>query len=462
MNLPAADQAKGIADRRAAANARLMRIKAALLHDAPELNAFRLLANGNRLLGDTDLVRITPNGAEFSWHLAPKNQERLRSVGTFPTTAAAQIDAENALAFAARATLYVNVAAGGGQRRLNVMDGTTAAARVVAESSQTFADVPAATAAATDSAAIFAQLRRESSLSPFERRVAYLTGIRSRKRRRLLAPTSDNFQIVDDPPGGGQFGKRWRLFELPSGGGQVLLNSNERFTAATDAAAVELAQDSVRKVLRYGMDEWNYVATAPGNAFSYQLLDPSGKIIATRDAALASAGDAQRALAATVELLYRSYGAEGFYLVEHLLLRPRKDSDRFLSLPLGPTQRERDPYSQRISLVFPSGYARDFSKPRATAPTTSVTPDRFRDPEFRTYVERVIQQACPVHLMPTVYWVDRSSPGTPASTASLDTLEQRYFDWLDTVLIPGAPAGTIDAARAAMVEGLNAIANDTP
>ena len=53
-------------------------------------------------------------------------------------------------------------------------------------------------------------------------------------------------------------------------------------------------------------------------------------------------------------------------------------------------------------------------------------------------------------------------PGQPASPASFDTWEQRYFDWLDTVLIPGAPAATVDAARAALVEALNAIANDAP
>ena len=98
-----------------------------------------------------------------------------------------------------------------------------------------------------------------------------------------------------------------------------------------------------------------------------------------------------------------------------------------------------------------------------TAPTTPVTPDRFRDPEFRHHAERVIQQACPAHLMPTVYWVDRTtSRQLRASAASFDTFEQRYFAWLDTVLIPGAPAATVDAARAAMVEALNAIANDTP
>src|SRR5262249_49050555 len=181
---------------------------------------------------------------------------------------------------------------------------------------------------------------------------------------------------------------------------------------------IQLAQDSIRQVLRYGMDEWNYdvSTTAP---FTYQLKDPTGTVIAIRDAALASAADARRALATTVDLLYGSYSVEGFLLIEHLLLRPRAATDAFLSLPLELPVRERDPYGQRVSLVFPSGYARDFSLPRKSAPTTPVTPDRFRDPEFRSHAERVVQQTRPAHLMTTVYWVDRSTPGSPASGASL-------------------------------------------
>jgi hypothetical protein len=462
-NLPASQQAAATAGRRDAANARLMRLKAGLLEDAPELNAFRLLGNSNPLFGDTDLLQITSGATGYTWHLTPDHQELLRSAAAFGTEAAAHIAAESALAFAARVALYAVVDSGGGQRRLHVMDGLTPAAQVVAESTQTFASDAAANAAAAQIAGVFAQLRFQSSQAPFERLIAYLTGIREQQRRQLLTATSVNFQIVDDPPGGGQFGKRWRLFELPGNIGQVLLNSPIRFVAGTDAQATQMAQDSIRQVLRYGMDEWNYVISNPAaSQFTYRLQDPSGTPIAVRDAALTSSDDAAAALAATVELLYRSYSAEGVFLIEHLLLRPRSTSDTFLSLPTGPTTRERDPYSQRISLVFPSGYARDFSLPRRTAQTTTVTPDRFRDPEFRNYAESAIEQACPAHLMPTIYWVDQSSPGTPVSPASFDTFEQRHFAWLDSVLIPGDPAATVDAARNALVQSLNAIANDTP
>ena len=463
LTLTPDQQAARIAGRRDAANARLIRAKAALLHDAPALNAFRLLAVGHPLASDTTLLRIDPAASGFRWRVSLNGQERLRSAGTHATSAAASIDAEDALGFAARSAFYEIANLGGTQRGLRVRDGTTAAATVLAESAQTFTGDAAAGAALTEHAAAFARLRIESSLSPLERRIAYLTGVRSQERRRLLVPTNTHFEIVDDPPGGGLFGRRWRLFEQPAGGGQVLLNSPARFTAPTAQQAINLATQSILQVLRYGIDEWNYrIAPVSGGAFTYQLQDPSGTTIAIRDAALPARIDAERALAATVDHLYRRYSAEGFFLIEHLLLRPRQSGQPFLSLPVGDAARERDPYSQRLSFVFPSGYARDFSQPRATAPTTPVTPERFRDPEFRRHAERVIEQACPAHLMPTVYWVDQEAPGTPARPASFNAWEQRYFAWLDTVLIPGAPAATIDTARAALVEALNAVANDTP
>lgn len=461
VNLPVDQQLARMAARRGAANARLIRTKAALLHDVPELNGFRLLANSNPLYRDFKLLRIEETAGAFRWHLRLLGQDLLHSAATFATTAAAAVAAENALAFAGRSALYVVVDIGGGQRRLRLMNGSTADAETLAESSQTWNNVADANAALVEISAAFATFRLESSLSPMERRIAYLTGIRSQQRRRLLVQTNVHFEIVDDPPGGGSFGKRWRLRELPGITGQVLLNSLGRFEAATDPLAIDLAQQSIRQVLRYGIDEWNYrISAAAGNTFTYQLQDPAGTTLAIRDTGLPSRADAEQALAATVDHLYRTYSAEGLFLIEHLLLRPRLPGQPFLSLPLSNAARERDPYSQRISVILPSGYARDFALPHQSAPVTPATPDRFRDLEFRRHAERMIQQACPAHLMPTIYWVDRQATGSFPSTASFDAFEQRYFEWLDTVLIAGAPIATIDSARTALVEALNAVAND--
>ena len=455
--LTSAQQATAIAQRRAVVNARLIQIKTAFLHDVPELNAFRFLAGSNPFYSNDTLLQIETVTGGFLWHLWAGGTELLRAPNPVTDSIQAGLDAESAFLLAGRSTLYTPVAAAGGQFQLNLMDGTV----VVAASAQTWASAAAATTAAPTLAAQFNTLRIQSSRAPLERRISYLTGMRTQSRLPLLVPTNTYFQIYDDPPGGGLFGKRWRLWQLPAQAGQTLLISPIRFEAATDADATSLAQQSIAQVMSYGIDEWNYaVVPAAGNTFIYQLTDATGTVLALSDPPVATQALAQQGITATVAHLYQNTSAEGFYLVEHLLLRPRTTADAFLSLPVDQLTWEADPYSQRLSFILPSGWARDFTQPHATAPTTPLAPDRFRDAELRGHVERTIQQACPAHLMPSIFWVDREVGGAATATASFDTWEQRYFAWLDTVLIPGAPDATVTAARAALVEALNAIAND--
>jgi hypothetical protein len=142
-------------------------------------------------------------------------------------------------------------------------------------------------------------------------------------------------------------------------------------------------------------------------------------------------------------------------LIEHLLLRPRQAGDAFLSLPAGEGGRERDPYSQRLTLVFPSGRARDFASPPG-APLLPAAPHRFRDPEFRRHAQRVVRQACPAHLLPTIHWIDRDLAAAP-SPASFEGFEARYFTWLATVLVPGGQPALVRAARNELIGSLNAL-----
>jgi len=461
--LPPAQQEARIAERREAANERLLRHKSALLRDAPELNALRLLANSNPFFADGSLLTVERvTSTQFVWHLSAGGPTLLRAITPAANSAAAAIAAERALVLAGRASNYRELNLGGGQRQLNLMDGTGAGALAIGESEQIFASPGAANTALAAMALEFSALRLESSASPFERKVAHQSGIRDTRRRRALRPTNEFFEIIDDPPGGGLFGKRWELHELSGNAGAVLLVSPIRYEAPADPQAIARAEQGIRQVLRYGLDEWNYqIVPAAGNTFQLELRDPAGGVLARLQTALATSADTRVALDAIVAHLYRAFGAERMHLVEHLLLRPRLNGDTFLSLPEGETARERDPYSQRISLVLPSGFARDFSLTPATATLIETTPDRFREPEFRRHFAGMVRRACPAHLSPTIYWVDRQVPVTPLSNASFDTFEARYFDWLGSVLIPGAAPAAIDLARNRLVEALNAIADDT-
>ncbi len=459
-SLPPSQQEASITDRREAANERLLRHKSALLRDAPELNAMRLLANSSPFVSDDTLLVVEPVGAGFAWRLSIGGAG-LRAITLASSSAAAAIAAERALALAGRAANYTNVDIGGGQRRLDLMDGTGAGAQAIGESVQAFGSVADANAALAPLANAFDVLRIESSMSPFERKVAHYSGFRDLRRRRALALTSTFFQIVDDPPGGGLFGRRWVLHQLPGNAGDVLLVSAVRYEAATDPQATALAEQAILQVLRYGLDEWNYaVVPAPLNTFQVELRDPAGTLLAIHGTPLATAEDARTAIDAAVAHLYQNYGAERMLLVEHLLLRPRRNGDPFLSLPDGETACEQDPYSQRLTLVLPSGWARDFSIPLPGATLSEIAPHRFRDAEFRSHFEGMVRRACPAHLLPTIYWVDREAPGTPAADASYDSFEGSYFAWLETVLVPGELPAAIDGARNDLVNSLNAVAND--
>jgi hypothetical protein len=459
-NLPTAQQEAAIAERREAANQRLLRNKSALLHDAPELNAFRLLANSNPFFADATLLRVERVATGFLWHLSAGGVERLRAIAPASSSVAAAVAAERAMVLAGRASNYSVVVVGGGQRRLNLMDGTGAGAQAIGESVQAFGSVADANNALTPLAAGFAILRLESSSSPFERKVAHYSGIRDTRRRRALMLTAMFFAVVDDPPGGALFGRRWRLHELPGNTGAVLLVSPVRYEAPTAPQAEALAEQAIRQVLRYGLDEWNYRIVPVGSTFELELRDPAGTLLATPGSPFATMAAARAALDLIVTHLYRSFGAERMLLVEHLLLRPRHSGDRFLSLPESESARERDPYSQRITLVLPSGWARDFSVAATTAALSEVSPHRFRDEEFRRHFEGMVRRACPAHLLPTIYWVDREAPGTAPGDASYETFERSYFEWLETVLIPGETPAAVDDARNELVEALNEVAND--
>jgi len=109
---------------------------------------------------------------------------------------------------------------------------------------------------------------------------------------------------------------------------------------------------------------------------------------------------------ARLEFLLNNTADEGMLLIEHLLLFNKLNKD-FLPICVDPACSEctdTDPYSFRVSIVMP-GYA-----------------NRFLDMEFRNYVERVMRDEMPAHLLVKICWADNEK---------LHELEEAYRDWLD-------------------------------
>ncbi|MEM9594563.1 MAG: hypothetical protein AAGD06_09875 [Acidobacteriota bacterium] len=436
--------------RRRAVNARLVAAKAAFLADAPDLSTRRPQGLPHPFPWRPDLVRIDGAAGAFLWTLVLGGQDVLRAAEPAASAGEAELGAEEAVLLGAQPASYRVDSVPGGQLFF-LTDGL----RTLAQGTEALATVADAELAAAALSERLAGLLVEESTTPFERRVAHLTGLRIRQRRPLLVPTDRFFEIVDD---GAPTSKTWRLRSEPGGGGDVLLSAVAPSTAAAEPEALALALAAIDGAADLGIDAWNYrLAPAPGNRFVAELVGEDGNAVArTPEVDSEEAGEA--AIGRAAELLYRHYGAEGMHLVEHLLLRPRRGDEPFLTIP--PELRgdnAPDPYGHRLTLVLPSGFARDFALDPATAPRVPQAPHRFRDLEFRRHLERRVRESCPAHLLPAVRWVDRALPGTPVAPASFDAFEVRYLAWLQTVLVPGVDLDTAADARSEMIESLEAL-----
>lgn len=91
--------------------------------------------------------------------------------------------------------------------------------------------------------------------------------------------------------------------------------------------------------------------------------------------------------------------SEGFYLVEHILLRPRasKQSSK---------KSDNTFFDCRLSFIFPDWSA------------------RFANPAFRQFAEKTIANQLPAHLFPQVYWLDLKA---------LTDFEHSYTSWLEAL-----------------------------
>lgn len=86
----------------------------------------------------------------------------------------------------------------------------------------------------------------------------------------------------------------------------------------------------------------------------------------------------------------------GFYVVEHLLLRPVKDGDQLISVCLdGNCEHcgDEDPYSFKVSVVLPFWLK------------------RFENMHFRNYMESLFRNEAPAHVFLKICWVDPEEMG---------------------------------------------------
>lgn len=437
-------------ERRRNAMRQMIGLKSEFYKALPDLQRRRLQAFGNPLWHHVK-GRLTfhedVSGVSWIFH-DTDGQPVLRGMPSAKERSAARA-AERIVAFATQESHY-NVVVDGAQQRLmlNAHDSEP----LVAHSVQGFPDIPTAQSAISGIAQMVRAFWTEYALSAFESRLYHLLPVRRQKRETLLHEIVEFFEIVNDPGGGVLNEKIFRLWSLPGFAGDQLLLSAGNFPGATDPIAIENARNGAREVMRCGLLHGAYEIQGSEPALQIVLHDEGGNIIAltpsvftTRDLALAE-------ITRIASHLYRFYSAEGFYLIEHVLLYA--DTGVFLVIP----SAGQDPYTFQISIAIPSGYRRDF----ATGIRTPDQPAHYRDQEFRLHAENMMRAACPAHLLPRVYWVDRAIDGVAltGNEPCYDLFETRYRDWLDAFFTDDVAPSVIDPLRNALVEILNVIVAD--
>jgi hypothetical protein len=123
------------------------------------------------------------------------------------------------------------------------------------------------------------------------------------------------------------------------------------------------------------------------------------------------------------------------FLIENILLRPAV-GEAFLPVCPDPSCTDcfdDDPYSYRLQIVLPA-YS-----------------ERFKDMEFRRFVEETIRREVPAHLLPKICWVD---------AVAMKAVESAYKTWLEA-----RANGSADVRRtalAALIQALTGAKNIYP
>ncbi|MFN8356914.1 MAG: hypothetical protein U0Y10_20840 [Spirosomataceae bacterium] len=134
--------------------------------------------------------------------------------------------------------------------------------------------------------------------------------------------------------------------------------------------------------------------------------------------------------------------AMGYFLIEHLLLRPHQQEQALLHVCCTDENGQlnnddldfcKDPYSMRASLVFP-GWLR-----------------LTQNLDFRHFVEQVAREEAPAHVLIKICWVDQ-----PTMLA----LELAWKQFLEVITQTNTPAYT--AALEQLVKVMNALKNTYP
>ncbi|EZH71834.1 hypothetical protein ATO12_05500 [Aquimarina atlantica] len=299
------------------------------------------------------------------------------------------------------------------------------------------------------------------NISGLQKRLGYLFGIPDLQRRNYSGDPNPN-DYFDFFSSGPNFG-----FRLLDHNSDILLES-ELFPN------INSAENAAIEVISLGVFSGNYGSSSIQNIDGEDymitpLQDNTLSVIANLRILLDTSipEDLLRNKAINIaknNLLQIHRGGEGFYLIEHVLLRPIRNNisnvDAFLPAIFNSEENfpVTDPYSFRISFFFPSGFERDFGATES-GPQPRIWSFRMRSRAFREFMERTIREETPAHILPEIYFLDTNTGIDTSTTPSLNNFENVYRNWLINKTDTTATETDLTNSHNELVAVLNEIIN---
>ncbi|HSI75127.1 MAG TPA: hypothetical protein VK957_04515 [Lunatimonas sp.] len=428
----------------------LIQEKSDYYRDLPELNKNKGQAFGHLLQKNKNLLEIQHAGSVYDWVLNNgAGVPLLRQSESSQSLIEVERIVNQVLILATQPNNY-SIILDGATRRIALRSSENS---VLAESVDDYDSDILAENGLAQLAETYRQLWISTALIPLEWRMYHCLGIKFMQRRPISNPWTEFVEIFDDLDGNPVLEKRFRLWSEMGLSGVALLESVDSFSGDTEPEAFIAATHAGQLLIQYGMEESNYLVENPAtDSYRFAIVLPDGNILARSLEEFTSVIDAVEGVQQTKDFIYRELSGEGLFLLENNLLYSESNSNSVFTIP-----NVADPYSFQLTVILPSGFARDFEIENGER--IADQPVRYRNGEFRHYAELQLRRYCPANILPRILWVDRSISGsnTTGEDPSLENFEQAYFNFLNLYMTDAVDQSLLEDAKEILILIVNAL-----
>jgi len=273
------------------------------------------------------------------------------------------------------------------------------------------------------------------NVSGVKKRLARLLGIKDYNRRHLSDSFVEVYHFTDSD---NQLVYRWRIRDAEN---NIVLSATTEYYDTSRAnrelyfAVLQIIQTreyNVEEAFKNGISDPEIIDNiqihqADSGKYSYDIINPlitdednPDRIIAKRYTYYDTLEEVKQSILDLIHFMKEEFTEEGMFIIEHMMLRPdvnliTVNPETFLPICTDECKscEPLDPYSYRISIVLP-GYTL-----------------RFANTDFRNYMEKVIKEELPSHVLAKICWIGhrKNEIENPAENELLQ-FENAYKEYL--------------------------------